>query len=147
MEGQMLSPGVGPFVWRNKKNVGRIVATQRIHHGIVGVDVPRNVGAGAPVGASHENVFHLVGAQAGMAIGSASGVFTWTPTEAKDGAHTVTVRVTDNGTPAKSDEETITITVDEVNVAPTAVDDDIYSVDEGGTLTSSTSVAANRSYR
>jgi hypothetical protein len=49
-----------------------------------------------------------------------NGVFTWTPTEEQGGAdYTFTVVVTDNGTGELSDSETITITVNEVNVAPT----------------------------
>ena len=57
---------------------------------------------------------------AGAGIDSATGVFTWTPTEEQGGAdYTFTVIVTDNGTGALSDSETITITVNEVNVAPT----------------------------
>jgi hypothetical protein len=49
-----------------------------------------------------------------------NGVFTWTPTEEQGGAnYTFTMVVTDNGTGRLSDSETITITVNEVNVAPT----------------------------
>src|SRR5262249_19380646 len=56
---------------------------------------------------------------AGAAIDPATGAFTWTPTEAQGpSAPQVTVRVTDNGTPALFDDETITITVNEVNQAP-----------------------------
>jgi len=58
--------------------------------------------------------FSLVNAPAGATIDSETGAFTWTPGDS--GVYTVTVRVTDNGTPALSDEETITITVD--NEAP-----------------------------
>lgn len=60
------------------------------------------------------------GAPAGAAIGASSGVFTWTPTEAQGGTgpYTITVRVTDNGNPAQSDSETITVTVNEVNQNP-----------------------------
>ncbi len=62
-----------------------------------------SLGAGAPAGASI----------------TAAGVFTWTPTEAQGpGSYPVTVIVTDNGTPALSDSELITITVNEVNQAP-----------------------------
>jgi hypothetical protein len=46
-------------------------------------------------------------------------VFTWTPAEAQGpSTNLVTVRVTDNGTPAASASETITIIVNEVNAAP-----------------------------
>jgi hypothetical protein len=59
------------------------------------------------------------GAPAGAAINSESGVFTWTPTEAQGpNVYGITIRVTDNGTPSLSDFETISVTVNEVNVAP-----------------------------
>lgn len=58
------------------------------------------------------------GAPSGASITS-GGAFTWTPTEAQGpSTNTVTIRVTDNGTPATSDTETIQIVVNEVNVAP-----------------------------
>ncbi len=66
------------------------------------------------------------GAPAGASINSESGVFSWTPTEAQGpGSYSITVRVTDNGTPAYSDYEILTVTVAELNSAPTlsAVDD------------------------
>ncbi|HKW51729.1 MAG TPA: FlgD immunoglobulin-like domain containing protein, partial [Candidatus Eisenbacteria bacterium] len=47
------------------------------------------------------------------------GAFSWTPTEAQGpGSYPATIRVTDNGTPVLDDFEVITITVNEVNVAP-----------------------------
>src|SRR5207237_10408303 len=56
---------------------------------------------------------------AGAAINQTTGVFTWVPTEAQGpGTFPVTVRVTDNGAPALFAEETIAITVNEVNVPP-----------------------------
>ncbi len=59
-----------------------------------------------------------VGAPAGASITSA-GAFTWTPTEAQGpGNYSVTIRVTDNGTPTLNDFETISINVNEVNKAP-----------------------------
>ena len=62
--------------------------------------------------------FSLDGAPAGAAITS-GGAFSWTPTEAQGpGTYTFTVRVTDDGTPNLSDEEEITITVNEVNLPP-----------------------------
>jgi VCBS repeat-containing protein len=76
-----------------------------------------------------------VGAPAGAAIDPASGAFTWTPTEAQGpGVYPVTVRVTDNGTPALDDFETIDITVNEANVAPTAAAD-TYTTTEDTVLT------------
>jgi len=59
------------------------------------------------------------GAPAGASIGGSSGVFTWTPSETQGpGDYSITVRVTDNGTPALDDFETISVHVDEANVAP-----------------------------
>ena len=58
------------------------------------------------------------GAPSGAAITTA-GVFTWTPTEAQGPfTNSVTIRVTDNGTPALNDSETFNIVVSEVNTAP-----------------------------
>jgi hypothetical protein len=58
------------------------------------------------------------GAPAGASI-TPGGVFTWTPHETNGpGVFTLTVRVTDNGSPALDDSETITITVNEVNLPP-----------------------------
>jgi hypothetical protein len=62
--------------------------------------------------------YTLVEAPAGATL-TAGGAFSWTPTEAQGpGAFTFRVKVTDNGTPALSDEEEITVTVKEVNAAP-----------------------------
>lgn len=58
------------------------------------------------------------GVPSGASI-SPTGGFTWTPTEAQGPeAYSVTVIVTDNGSPPMSDSETVTITVAEVNTAP-----------------------------
>ncbi len=76
------------------------------------------------------------GAPSGATIDPNTGAFTWTPTEGQGpGSYTLTVRVTDNGTPALSDFETITVTVAEVNAAPVldAIGD--QTVDEGTALT------------
>ena len=63
--------------------------------------------------------FSLVGgAPAGASIGPTSGAFTWAPTEAQSGSASFTVKVCDNGSPVLCDEETITVTVNEVNEAP-----------------------------
>jgi hypothetical protein len=71
------------------------------------------------------------GAPAGASINPTSGAFTWTPTSV--GSPSVTVRVTDNGTPAMSDQEAITVTVTAGtpgNTAPVA-DDKAVSTNEG----------------
>ena len=68
-------------------------------------------------GGSTTLIFSLVGAPAGAAIDGATGVFSWTPTEAQGvGSYQFTVRVCDNGDPALCDEEEITVTVNEVAV-------------------------------
>ena len=49
------------------------------------------------------------GAQTGMSLNASTGVFTWTPTAAQAGLWNVTIRVTDNGTPAQWTESTVAI--------------------------------------
>ncbi len=57
-------------------------------------------------------------APAGAAL-SATGLFTWTPTEAQGpGSYLIVVRVTDNGIPPLSTTNSFTLTVREVNRAP-----------------------------
>jgi hypothetical protein len=76
------------------------------------------------------------GAPPGASINPTNGAFTWTPTEAQGPAtNTITVRVTDNGSPALNDFETIVVTVAEVNLAPTLVSIGNKSVKEGSLLT------------
>ena len=59
--------------------------------------------------------FSLSGEPAGASITS-GGDFTWTPTEAQGpGPHTFDVKVTDDGSPALSDLETIIVTVNPAN--------------------------------
>ena len=60
--------------------------------------------------------YGLAGAPAGAAIDAVTGEFSWAAADA--GVHTFDVVVTDNGSPALSARQTITINVD--NVAPTA---------------------------
>src|SRR5262249_10791443 len=51
---------------------------------------------------------------------AATGAFSWTPSESQGpGTYTFTVKVTDNGSPPQSDQKDITVTVNEVNLAPT----------------------------
>ncbi len=72
-------------------------------------------------------------AAAGITTG---GLFNWTPGEADGpGVYSVTVRVTDNGVPARDASETITITVNEVNTAPGLVVPGPQTIDELTTLT------------
>jgi len=75
------------------------------------------------------------GYPAGASIDAISGVFSWIPTEAQGpGTYPVTVRVTDNGSPASSAAQTLLITVNEVNTPPSlgAVSD--QTIDEGKLL-------------
>jgi hypothetical protein len=75
------------------------------------------------------------GAPAGASI-TTGGVFTWTSGETQGPSnYVVTVRVTDNGPGAATDFETITITVNEVNVAPVLAAIGNKSVNEDSLLT------------
>ncbi|HKS38499.1 MAG TPA: lamin tail domain-containing protein [Verrucomicrobiae bacterium] len=75
------------------------------------------------------------GAPAGATINSGSGVFSWTPTESQGpGNYPVTVRVTDNGSPALSDSETLTLSVTEANLAPGLAFISDQTVNEGNTI-------------
>ncbi len=63
--------------------------------------------------------FSLLNAPPGSGINGASGVFAWTPTEAQGpSTNTFQVVVTDNGTPALSATQAVTLVVREVNTAP-----------------------------
>jgi hypothetical protein len=55
--------------------------------------------------------YSLIGAPSGASINPTSGAFSWTPTKNQIGQYTFVVRVTDNGTPALSDEQFVTVTV------------------------------------
>ena len=73
---------------------------------------------------------------AGMTIDASTGEFSWTPTEAQGGTiYNATITVTDGGTPSLSVSETITITVNEVNVAPVLDAIGNQSINEQATLT------------
>lgn len=84
----------------------------------------------------HSLAYSLVGAPAGATIDASTGVFSWTPTEAQGpGSFVFKVRATDNGNPALYDEEQITVTVAEVNVAPVLAAIPEASISCGGNLT------------
>lgn len=68
--------------------------------------------------------FTLQNAPSGAAINASTGAFTWTPTAI--GNYTFTVRVTDNGSPALSDDEQITITINNTAVISLAASADAY---------------------
>ena len=63
------------------------------------------------------------------------GAFSWTPTFAQSGSYPVTFTATDNGTPALSDSEAITITVTDSNRAPVLAAIGNKSVAENAALT------------
>lgn len=71
---------------------------------------------------------------AGASFDPATGVFSWTPTEAQQGLYSVTFTATDDGAPNLSDSEVVMLTVNEVNDAPVAIDDE-YTVIEDDLLT------------
>jgi hypothetical protein len=59
------------------------------------------------------------GAPSGASINPSTGTFSWTPSEAQGpGTFSITIWVTDDGSPNLGDSETFTVTVGEVNVAP-----------------------------
>ena len=72
-------------------------------------------------------IFSLDGAVPSGAAITDDGNFTWTPTELQDGDHTITVQVTDG---SLTDSETLTVTVNEVNVAPVLNTIDDQTVNE-----------------
>ena len=72
--------------------------------------------AGATDADADALTFTLIDAPSGASMNPTTGRFSWTPTEAQDGAHQFTVVVSDGH--GGTDSETITVTVDEVNAAP-----------------------------
>jgi hypothetical protein len=85
----------------------------------------------------------------GASVNPSTGVFTWAPTESQGpGTYSFTVRVTDNGDPVESATRTISITVNEVNAAPSLTTIPNQTVRAGKKLTftataSDTDVPAN----
>jgi len=74
--------------------------------------------------------FSKVAGPAALTV-SAGGAIAWTPGELDGGgSYTVTVQVTDNGSPPLSDTKSFTISVNETNQAPTLDDPADGSVDE-----------------
>lgn len=73
------------------------------------VNQPLSFTASATDAENDNLTYSLVGAPSTASINASTGAFTWTPPFT--GSATFTVKVTDNGTPALSDEEQITVTV------------------------------------
>ena len=71
----------------------------------------------------------------GASFNTSSHVFSWTPGFGSAGNYNVTFTVTDNGSPAESDSETVTITVGNVNRPPVLGTIGSKSVDEGNLVT------------
>ena len=92
--------------------------------------------ASDPDGPSQTLTYSLdAGAPSGATINPSTGAFTWTPAEAIGPySDQVTVRVTDDGSPAFSDTATFTITVNEVNQAPSIASIADATVARGDTL-------------
>ena len=75
------------------------------------------------------------GAPQGASIDPATGFFTWTPAEFQGpGVYTITVRVSDDGTPPLQDFQTFYVTVNEANLAPDLAPIGDQFVDEGTAL-------------
>jgi hypothetical protein len=72
--------------------------------------------------------FSLANAPAEATIDPNTGAFSWTPNSTQVGNHTFDVVVTDNGTPALSDSETIMVTVNELAPVGTI----FWSTDQSG---------------
>jgi hypothetical protein len=78
--------------------------------------------------------YSLAGAPSGATVNPTSGVFTWTPSEAQGpSTNTITVLVTDNGTPPMVAVTNFSVEVREVNTAP-AMSLTNVTVTEGTTL-------------
>src|SRR5207244_9796794 len=80
--------------------------------------------------------YQLLAAPTNASI-SSSGIITWTPTEAQGPSSGVvfTTKVTDNGTPPLSATNTFTVTVNELNSAPSLSTITSQTVNELATLT------------
>jgi hypothetical protein len=84
--------------------------------------------------------FSLVSAPSGVAINTNTGAISW-PTTETDGpsTNTITVRVTDNGSPPMSDTKSFQVIVNEVNSAPVLTVPGDQTIGEGSTLNVSAS--------
>jgi len=79
--------------------------------------------------------YELLDPPAGAVI-DAAGTITWTPTEAQGpGPFAITTQVTDNGTPPLSTTNSFTVTVNEVNLAPSLAAQANHTMDELTLLT------------
>jgi hypothetical protein len=80
--------------------------------------------------------FTLINAPYGATIEAATGVFSWLPNETQGpGLYLMTLRVTDNGSPALSADQMFGITVNETNQAPVLTPIDGKGVEVGHAVT------------
>src|SRR5260221_555803 len=86
--------------------------------------------------------FSLVSGPAGVSVDGATGVLTWTPTEAQGpSTNVIVVKVADDGTPSLSSTQSFTVVVTEVNAAPTLAVISDQTINELATLTVNTVAA------
>lgn len=117
---RITSYGPGCFAWRygplNQPPVLAPIGNRSFDELTAGVITP----SASDPDSGQTLTYSVAGAPSGMTINPNTGVVNWTPTEAQGPwTYTVTITVTDNGTPAASDSETFDIIVNEVNQAPT----------------------------
>ncbi len=86
------------------------------------------------------------GAPSGAEINPTNGVFAWTPSEAQGpSSNSITIRVTDNGSPSLSATQTFTVLVNEVNEPPSLTQVSNQTIYAGTTLTF-TNAASDRDW-
>ncbi len=79
--------------------------------------------------------YSATGLPSGATLDPVTGAFSWTPTYEQAGTYDVTLTVTDDGDPALSDSETVTITVNNTNQSPELTPVGNKTVIEGENLT------------
>ena len=81
---------------------------------------------------SENFTFSLINGPEGATIHPELGIFAWTPTEAQGpGVYTFSIKVCDDGTPSLCDQEEVTLTIEEVNLAPELDPIGNKEIDEG----------------
>src|SRR5206468_2238721 len=75
--------------------------------------------------------FALVSGPSGVAVNPTTGVLSWTPTEAEGpSTNTNTVKVTDNGSPARSANNSFRVVVNELHTFPARRSSDLQTINE-----------------
>jgi hypothetical protein len=93
----------------NQTNVAPVIVSTPVTTATVGVQYSYDVDATDTAGQTL--TYALTQAPTGMIIDATTGLITWTPTAAQQGANPVTVQVTDNGTPPLSATQSFTVNV------------------------------------